>query len=143
MIYRGKIRTQRTRAFPLDIPERENQAEILFTLLGIELKVGRKRIACPDLATARYLRVFAWAGCRAVAVPYDITRISVVADELEVAWHKMIMLNEQASLGLTPQAAGRSRSALIRCIRKEIDEAGAGPEMPVFKTNATGGIRKT
>ncbi|MEO7672752.1 MAG: hypothetical protein ABIU09_01575, partial [Pyrinomonadaceae bacterium] len=61
-IYRQKVRTQRTRSFTMDVPERENAAEILHTLLGIELKVGKRRFSCPDLATARYLRVFARIG---------------------------------------------------------------------------------
>lgn len=133
LIYREKIRTQRTRSYEMDIPERENSAEILFTLLGIELKVGKKRFACPDLATARYLTVFARLGCRSVAIPYDITKISVLADELEVAWHKLVLKNEEANREKLPQAVGRSRAALIRQVRKEIEAAGAGPQMPEFK----------
>lgn len=72
-IYGKKIRVQRTRSYHLDIPVRENRADIQYTLLGIELKVGRKRFACPDLATARYLLVFARIGCRDFALPYDIS----------------------------------------------------------------------
>ena len=68
-IYEQKVRSQRTRAYQLDIPERANDAEILHTLLGIELKVGKRRFACPDLATARYMRIFARAGCLEFAVP--------------------------------------------------------------------------
>lgn len=124
-IYADKIRTQRTRAVEMEIPERENQAEILYTLLGIELKVGKRRIGCPDLATARYLRVFARIGCRKVAVPYDISKISVIADELETAWQKalLIVANEPP----------RTRSALIKTMRTEINDAGAGEAMPEFK----------
>jgi hypothetical protein len=132
-IYREKIRTQRTRSYEMDIPERENSAEILFTLLGIELKIGKKRFACPDLATARYLTVFARLGCRSVAIPYDITKISILADDLEVAWHKLVLKNEEANRAKLPQAVGRSRAALIRQVREEIEAAGAGPQMPEFK----------
>ena len=124
-IYAGKIRSQRTRSVELEIPEHENAAEILYTLLGIELKIGKRRIACPDLATARYLRVFARIGCRRVAVPYDITKISVLADELEVAWQKTLLL-----LGDVPP---RTRGSLIKSMRTEIDEIGAGDAMPEFK----------
>ena len=67
-IYKEKIRSQRTRSIVLDVHERENQAEIQYTLLGIELKVGKRRFACPDLATARYMRVFARFGCHEFAV---------------------------------------------------------------------------
>jgi len=93
-IYEAKVRTQRTRAISMPIPGRENEAEILHTLLGIELKVGKRRIACPDLATARYLRVFARLGCGTVAIPYDITKVSPLADELEVAWQRLKLLIE-------------------------------------------------
>nr|MBA2335824.1 hypothetical protein [Blastocatellia bacterium] len=78
-IYAEKIRMQRTRACQLEVPERENKADILHTLLGIELKVGSTRFSCPDLATARYLQVFARLGCRNIAIPYDITKISALA----------------------------------------------------------------
>src|SRR6476620_7306382 len=86
-IYTRSVRTQRTRSHKIEVPVRENNAEIIFTLLGIELKVGRRRFACPDLATARYMRVFARVGVGEFAIPYDITRISAVADDMEIAWH--------------------------------------------------------
>src|SRR6187401_2334068 len=90
-IYRDKIRVGKTRAIRLDLPERENTAEIQYTLLGIELKVGRRRFACPDLATARYMRIFARLGCREFAIPYDITQISPAADELETSWQRTLL----------------------------------------------------
>jgi len=126
-LYREKVRSQRTRSLHLDVPERENVPEILHTLLGIELKIGRRRLACPDLATARYLRVFARLGVRDVAVPYDITRISVIADELETAWQKMILLLREKG-----RETGRDRSALVRKLRAEINDIGTGEVMPVF-----------
>jgi hypothetical protein len=134
-IYTEKVRPQRTRSFAMDVPERENKAEILHTLLGIELKVGKNRYSCPDLATARYLCVFARIGCRSVAVPYDITKISVLADELEVGWHKLLLIHDENVRRSSPQARGRARSALIRQIRTEIAEAGAGGVMPEFKNS--------
>lgn len=134
-IYREKVRNRRTRSYEMDIPERENQPEILFTLLGIELKVGKRRFTCPDLATARYLQTFARLGCRSVAIPYDITKISVLADELEVAWHKLLLQNEENNTGKSPQTIGRSRSALIKRIRTEIAEIGAGEKMPEFQNS--------
>ncbi len=132
-IYREKVRTQRTRSYRMEIPEKENTPEILFTLLGIELKVGKKRLSCPDLATARYLLVFARLGCREMAIPYDITKISVIADELEVAWHKLALMSKQHSAGRSPQAGGRIRSTVIRRVRLEIADIGAGDKMPEFK----------
>jgi hypothetical protein len=132
-IYRDKIRSQRTRAHQLDIQPKEQRPEILHTLLGIELKVGKRRFACPDLATARYLRVFARIGCREFAVPYDITRISSAADELETSWHQMLLLLDRTVEGKSTSAAGRLRSSLIKGVREELDEIGPGDLMPAFR----------
>lgn len=132
-IYREKVRTQRTRAYQLEVPPNENRAEIQHTLLGIELKVGNNRFACPDLSTARYLQIFARIGCTEIAVPYDITKISHLADELESSWHKIILIFEESVKDKIASAKGRLRSALIKEIRTEIEEIGAGSLMPEFK----------
>jgi hypothetical protein len=129
-LYETKVRSQRTRAFHLDIPQKENKPEILHTLLGIELKVGNHRFACPDLATARYMRIFARIGCTDFAVPYDITKISVIADSMETAWHQMLLMTQKRRLPAS--AAGRLRSALIRLLREEISAIGPGNAMPAF-----------
>ncbi len=133
VIYREKVRTQRTRSYHLDVPPKENRAVIQHTLLGIELKVGNNRFSCPDLSTARYLQIFARIGCAEIAVPYDITKISHLADELESSWHKIILLFEDAVKDKIASARGRMRSALIKEIRTEIEEIGAGSLMPEFK----------
>lgn len=132
-IYRSKVRTQRTRAYRLEIAKRENRAIIQHTLLGVELKVGNKRFSCPDFSTARYLQIFARIGCQEIAVPYDITKISTLADELESAWQKILLFLEKAAKDKTPSARGRMRSGLIKEIRLEINEIGAGSLMPEFK----------
>lgn len=132
-IYAEKIRTLRTRSYSLEIPERENDVEILHTLLGIELKVGRRRFASPDLATARYMRVFARLGCRAFAVPYDITKISTLADELETEWHRALLMLDTSSAGSTDQERKRNRSRLFKSMRSRIADIGPGDRMPEFK----------
>ncbi len=66
-IYRERVLAMRTRSHALPPPSKSAGVEVLHTLLGIELKVGRRRISCPDLATARYLAVFALAGVGNVA----------------------------------------------------------------------------
>ena len=125
-----EVRNGRTRSYHLDIPAKENQPEILHTLLGIELKVGNRRFACPDLATARYLRIFARIGCSDFAVPYDITRISVVADAMDTAWHQTLLLVQRYKTSAIGSA--RTRSAMIRKLREEIREIGPGDAMPRF-----------
>jgi hypothetical protein len=132
LIYKEKVRTQRTRSHRLEIAKRENRAIIQHTLLGIELKVGNKRISCPDLSTARYLQIFARFGCQKVAVPYDITKISTLADELESSWRKSLLLLEQTAKVKTASVKGRMRSALFKEMREEIEEIGAGSLMPEF-----------
>jgi hypothetical protein len=131
-LYSERVRSQRTRSVHLNVPAKENKPEILHTLLGIELKVGNRRFACPDLPTARYLRVFARIGCLDVAVPYDITKISVIADELETSWHHMLLILIRESADLEPSPAGRVRSSLVRTLRDELDEIGPGEIMPAF-----------
>lgn len=135
-IYADKIRTQRTRSHDLKIPRTENHASILHTLLGIELKVKNRRFPCPDLSTARYLRLFARIGIREFAIPYDISRISTVADELESSWHRMILILEKKCTGKSPQIRGKIRAQLIRQVRNEIDLIGPGELMPEFDTKA-------
>ena len=133
-IYKEKIRSLRTRAYKLEIPERENQAEIQYTLLGIELKVGKRRFACPDLATARYLRIFARLGCREFAIPYDITQISPAADELETSWQRTLLHLDEATKDRPSRSISQARSKLIRAIRQKLVEIGAGDAMPLFNT---------
>jgi hypothetical protein len=131
-LYRDKIRTQRTRAVKLDIPERLNTAEIQYTLLGIELKVGKRRFACPDLATARYMRVFARCGSAEFAIPYDITRISTAADELETSWQRLILGIETETTGRSSRTFSLAKTRLVKSIREELKAIGAGDIMPTF-----------
>ena len=126
LIYREKVREKRTRRFSIRVPERENTPEILHTLLGIELKVGKLRVSTPDLATARYLSVFARLGCSDIAVPYDISKISSIADLLETGWQRMNLLLQ----GTT----SRTRNLAIRAVRDEIADIGSGEAMPEFNT---------
>ncbi len=132
-IYRQRIRRMRTRSYSFEGLTNKTRVEIQHTLLGVELKVGRKRMLCPDLPTARYLAVFARAGCEQVAVPYDITKISQLADELESSWHRMLLLAEHQAREKPEFLRTRIRKLLVGKIRAEILEAGAGTSVPEFK----------
>jgi hypothetical protein len=79
------------------------------------------------------LQVFARIGCQDVAVPYDITKISTLADELEISWHKTVLLLEDLTRGKVASAKGRLRAGLIKEIRQEIEQIGAGSLMPEFR----------
>jgi hypothetical protein len=132
-IYRDRILPLRTRAYHFEELKAASRVNIQHTLLGVELKLGRKRLLCPDLATARYLSVFARAGCKDVAIPYDITKISVLADELESSWYRMRLLIEEKALQEGVKLKSRLSGLLFAKIRSEIAEAGAGTEVPEFK----------
>ena len=132
-IYRERILKLRTRSYQFENDKPSERVVIQHTLLGVELKVGRRRLLCPDLATARYLLVFARLGCKAVAVPYDITKISHLADELESSWYRMLLLVEQEARTESTRVRGRLRGLLLAKIRAEIEEAGAGTRVPEFR----------
>ena len=138
-IYRERIRSKRTRSYHFEGLTSKGRVEIQHTLLGVELKAGRRRLLCPDLATARYLSVFARAGCAQVAVPYDITQISHLADELESSWHRMLLLADHHAAGRPEALKSRIRRVLVRKIRAEIFDAGAGTTMPEFKQSTKQG----
>ena len=132
-VYREQILPLRTRSHAVPPAVRNASVEVQHTLLGIELQVGRRRVSCPDLATARYLSVFARAGVSEVAVPYDITKISHLADELESAWQRMLLLTDHLTQGRADTFRSRARSAAAKAARIEIEEAGAGAAIPEFR----------
>lgn len=134
-IYRDRIRTIRTRSYKLDAAAKNVEVEVLHTLLGVELKVGKRRLLCPDLATARYLAVFARLGVAETAVPYDITQISRLADDLESSWYRMLMLVEHLTVGRSERLRNRVSAGLIADQREEIATLGAGPAIPEFNQN--------
>ena len=131
-IYVNEVRPLRTRAFAMDVPERENQTEVAQTLLGYELKVSSTRFLCPNADTARYLQFFARIGCRNVAIPYVITELGGFNKRLSSAWDRFEIIMREITRGLSPQHAGKARAAAIRAIREEIERAGAGELMPAF-----------
>lgn len=131
-IYSERILRLRTRAYHFEAANPRARIVIQHTLLGVELKIGRRRLLCPDLATARYLSVFARIGVRDVAVPYDITKISHIADELDSSWYRMLLLVEQVAAQEGPRVRSRLRGLLIAQVRSEIIAAGAGAKMPEF-----------
>ena len=132
-IYSERVLKLRTRSYHFETLKPAARVEIQHTLLGVELKVGRRRLSCPDLATARYLSVFARSGCNNVAVPYDITKISRLADELESSWYRMLLLVDQEGKQLGAKVKGRLRGLLFANIRSEVLSAGSGARIPEFR----------
>ena len=79
--YRTKVLTQNTRTIRL--LGKKGAARILHTLLGYEVQASYKRIQCPDLATARYLKLFTELGCHSIKLPYDPTLTAELIPKLE------------------------------------------------------------
>ena len=131
-IYRNTVLSQRTRRYELRATQKKSRVDILHTLLGIELKVGSRRLLCPDLATARYLSVFARLGCDSVALPYDITQTSHIADDLESSWHRTLLLVEHLTLGRGDRLRSSVERRVIADIRSGIAMLGAGSPFPEF-----------
>ena len=69
--YRDRVLTQKTRTIRL--LGRKNAAKTILTLLGYEVQSSYKRILCPDLFTARYIRLFSELGFHSIKIPYDPT----------------------------------------------------------------------
>ena len=80
-IYRHRVLEQRVRQVAL--LGRKCQPRMMYTFLGFELKLGRKRVTCPDVSTARYLMIFAEIGLERVQIPYDPSQTARLLPELE------------------------------------------------------------
>jgi hypothetical protein len=132
-IYRDQILADRTRRYALKCPHGARRVEIAHTLLGIEVKVDGRRLLVPDLAVARYLAVFARIGAEAIAIPYDITRLSRFADQLEQSWQRLPLLVEHVTEGRSPHFRARVRTCLVRWMRDELRMLGAGALYPSFE----------
>ena len=135
VIYRDRVRATRTRSYRLDAPAKKTDVEVMHTLLGVELKIGKRRLLCPDLAMARYLSVFARLGVAEIATPYDITQVSRLADDLESSWYRMLTLVEHLAVEQSARFRNRVLAVLIAEERNGIIEAGAGPAVPQFNQN--------
>lgn len=135
LIYRDRILQMRTRSYHFGALPKKPVVIIQHTLLGVEIKVGRRRLLCPDLATARYLSILARAGCENVAVPYDITKTSQLADELESSWHRMLLIADRNAAAESDRFRSRVHGLLIAKLRAEVAAAGSGTRVPEFKQN--------
>jgi hypothetical protein len=131
-IYRERVLMLRTRSYHFENVRPSMTIAVQHTLLGIELKIGRHRLLCPDLATARYLSVFARAGCNDVAVPYDITKVSQLADELESSWFRMLLLVDDATRGSSTRSTTRLRGLLFANIQRRFWRPVLGHKSPNF-----------
>jgi len=133
VIYRERVLSGRTRQYSLPVTRLAVQPEIIHTLLGIELKIGGRRLLCPDFATARYLSIFARLGGGQIAVPYDITRISTIADELESSLQRTFLLADLLTRDKSPRIQSLVRRQVVAALREDITRLGPGSKFPEFK----------
>jgi hypothetical protein len=131
-VYRGQVMSNRTRSYHIGVVHNHADISVIYTLLGFELKIGRRRLLCPDLATARYLSVFARLRCVDIAVPYDITRVSQIADELESIWQRLLLLAGRLTLERSARLRAKVVNSLIEDTRSAIYQLGAGEPFPEF-----------
>ena len=87
-IYRREVITQKTRTVRL--LGVKCAAKVIQTLLGYEVQAMHKRIHCPDLVTARYLKLFSGLGCHSIRLPYDPTITARLIPIIESA-HQSIL----------------------------------------------------
>ncbi len=86
-IYRREVLPIKTRT--VQLLGRKSPARIINTLLGFEVQASYKRVPCPDMVTARYLKVFTELGCRSIRLPYDPTVTDRILPELELAMNRL------------------------------------------------------
>ncbi len=80
-LYRQRVLPKNTRTIRL--LGRKNNARIIHTLLGFEVQAAYKRIQCPDMVTARYLKLFSELGCHSIKLPYDPTLTAELIPQFE------------------------------------------------------------
>ena len=86
-IYQKEVLTQKTRTVRL--LGIKSPAKIIQTLLGYEVQARYKRIQCPDMVTARYIRLFSELGCRSIRLPYDPTVTARLIPVMEQAFQSI------------------------------------------------------
>lgn len=87
-IYRQDVLPVQTRTIRL--LGKKAPARIINTLLGFEVQSTYKRIHCPDMVTARYLKLFTELGCHSIKLPYDPTVTARIIPALETAVNHLV-----------------------------------------------------
>lgn len=81
--------------------------------------MGRLRLSCPDMGTARYLKVFAELGMKYISLPYDPSHSVLLATGLE---HAMDRIKEHLLASkLPPDTHSRTMRQIYRSIREKLD----------------------
>ena len=130
-IYCKEVLSQKTRTVRL--LGIKNDAKIIQTLLGYEVQAMHKRIHCPDLVTARYLRLFSELGCHSIRIPYDPTVTARLIPIMEQAYQCI----EDAVAGIFPKKRERRQYVLRKIcaiVRNELRSASLRALSSEFRT---------
>ena len=91
---------------------------IISTLLGYELQIRDKRINCPDMTTALFLKIFALIGTREAMIPHDPTRTAELIPAFEGIWDQFEKICRQ----LESKNSKSLASSLHRRLKARIQE---------------------
>ena len=119
-IYRSEVLTQKTRTIRL--LGVKSSTKIIQTLLGYEVQSMHKRIHCPDLVTARYLKLFSELGCHSIRLPYDPTVTARLVPIMESA----VQSSLDTVAGIFPKDLKRRQYAIQKVfaiLRNELRDA--------------------
>ncbi len=116
-LYREYVLGGRVR--PVSLAGRKCRPRIMDTILGFEIRAGSRKIACPDITSARYLVIFTELGMDLVCIPYDPTRTARILPQLERSFGRIReLLAEADDPGTAQQKTGRVYAKLRDRLRK-------------------------
>jgi hypothetical protein len=136
-IYHRHVLTQKTRTIRL--LGKKSSARIIHTLLGYEVQASYKRIQCPDLVTAQYLRIFSELGCHSIRLPYDPTMTARLVPELEAALNSIARIVNQLFPG-NPRLQQYVVQRVYGLIRRQL---GSPPARDISITESESDDEKT
>jgi len=133
-IYRRKVLTGKTRT--IQLLGRKGPARIIRTLLGYEVQGGYKRVLCPDMVTARYLRLFMTLGCRSIKLSYDPTATEALLPDLERAFDRIGQAVGKMFAG-APETQAYVLRRVYRHLRQQLKSIETAAPEPRNKSKTT------
>ena len=116
-VYREHVLGGRVRI--VSLAGRKCRPRIMDTFLGFEIRAGSRKIACPDITSARYLVIFTELGMASVCIPYDPTRTARILPQLEQSFSRFRKLLEEGDDPRTAQQqTGRAFAELRDRLKK-------------------------
>ncbi len=128
-IYSTRVIPVKTRT--IQLLGRKSSPRIINTLLGYEVKAAYKRIHCPDMVTARYLKLFTEVGCRNIRIPYDPTVTASLLPTIEGCIERV----KSGVAELFPQSRAL-RSYVLRRIYRYLRSRLRAAQTPLYTTPA-------